>query len=122
MTIILPVVTTIVTLAVSIAFFSADFANVWIKAGLFILLNAQSGLRLALLTRVPAQTNTAIVFRLWSIANVIAGCLGIIGSLVLGGGIGWLGVFISLGIVWVGGFMFFKARTFRLPPAEGSGE
>ena len=78
-----------------------EFANLWMRAGLASLFY---GFALRHLTfneqmRKWVRLSSISVLRVAWIANIVAGCLCGIGSILVGGAIGWLGV--ALSVFWV---------------------
>jgi len=83
-----------------------NLANGWIRGGAALLLCASSFRRVTVTRFLRTNLMPAYALQVWSAAHVTAGLMCGIGSIVMGGAIGWLGVFLSLRIATTGSWMF----------------
>jgi hypothetical protein len=91
---------------VGTGFLFADFGNVWIRVGVAVLLYASIFRRLAFGQQVQSHIGSTRALKVSAAGEAVAGFLGGIGSLWIGGAIGWLGVFVSLRIALAGAWVF----------------
>jgi hypothetical protein len=95
-------------------FLFSDIGNLWLRASVAVL-SYGSGLR-SLTTGWGSRHGLRpdVAFRIWAIASTVAGGLGCIGSFLLGGVVGWLGVFVSLRVALTGAWVLRKMTTWRV--------
>jgi hypothetical protein len=79
-----------------------DFANMWIRGGVAVLCYASAFRVIASAPRLRDRLGPAVGWRVWALGSTLAGALGCVGSALIGGAIGWLGVFFSLRFALVG--------------------
>jgi hypothetical protein len=91
-----------------------DVGNVWLRAGFAVLTYASAFRSLGTDRLSQHGVNPVRALRIWAIAATLAGALGFIGSLLLGGAIGWLGVFLSLRFGLTGVWVLWTMTTWRL--------
>jgi hypothetical protein len=85
-----------------------DIGNLWLRAGFAVLTYASAFRSLPTVALSRHGLSPYVVMRIWAIATTLAGSLGCIGSLSLGGAIGWLGVFLSLRFGLTGAWILWK--------------
>jgi hypothetical protein len=95
-------ISTLLPALVGLGFVFTDFANLWLRAGVAVLMCAVTFRRAAFSPISRTHLEPATVLRICAVAYTIAACLCAIGSIVWGGAIGWLGVFLSLWIAILG--------------------
>jgi hypothetical protein len=94
-----------------------DFANPWIRAGLAILLYGYAWRHLAFDEQMRNWVGLSIVssLRIALIANIVAGCLCCIGSILIGGAIGWIGAGLSVFMVTTWAWILRTSATRNEP-------
>jgi hypothetical protein len=86
-------------------FLFMNVGNVWLGVGVALFSYASAVKTLAMAPGVRHRLGPTVAIRIWAIGTTVAAGLGCIGSFMLGGPIGWLGVFLSLRIGLTGAWV-----------------
>jgi hypothetical protein len=83
-------------LVVGVGCLFTDVGNVWLRAGLAMLMWAVALRTLAVRRYIQAPSQVPFALRASLAISAAAGALCLIGSGIFGGAIGWVGAFLSL--------------------------